>query len=64
MIANLAKRRFNWPTQLYVNGVMKTMIAMIVMTIMFNPRPKNPICFVRNILADVLCVMSVDVPTG
>lgn len=68
MTASHATRRFNWPTQLFVNCVTKTTIAKTAKTTtntLFYRTKRNPsICFVRNVLAGVLCVMSADVPTA
>jgi hypothetical protein len=64
MIVNLVKRRFKWPTQLVVNGVIATMIAtMIVTATMSHLKTRNPnICFVKNAHAGVLCAKSADAP--
>ena len=61
MTANRVTNRFNWPTQLFVNCATAIMIAT---TTLFYRTKRNPICFVRNALAGVLCVMSADVPTA
>ena len=60
MIVNHATNRFNWPTQLFVNCVMKIMM-MIATT---NHRANLNICFVRNVLVGVLCVISADALTA